>query len=259
MSFILDALKKSESERQRQSGPALFEVKVAPPRSRFAGWAAAIAALLAVNFIVVGFVLWRGSASRAAASAAAAHSGGVPTATPEAPGVPAGAVQAPAGTITAAAARALVGAGGAGGAAPGGAVPPAAAAPGSRQPGASPASAASAPPAEAAANPEDLAPAVEPQGQAAQSVGGVIRATASGLPTYQDAAAEPGADLPSLKLDLHVYDPQPNQRFVLLEANTHMLRLREGDTTPEGMRVERITQDGVILSYRGKEFVLLRQ
>ena len=29
MSFILDALKKSESDRQRQSAPALFEVKVA--------------------------------------------------------------------------------------------------------------------------------------------------------------------------------------------------------------------------------------
>ena len=34
MSFILDALKKSESDRQRQSGPALFEVKVAAPRTR---------------------------------------------------------------------------------------------------------------------------------------------------------------------------------------------------------------------------------
>ena len=34
MSFILDALKKSENERQKASGPALFEVKVAPPASR---------------------------------------------------------------------------------------------------------------------------------------------------------------------------------------------------------------------------------
>ena len=33
MSFILDALKKSESDRQRQSGPALFEVKVAPQKN----------------------------------------------------------------------------------------------------------------------------------------------------------------------------------------------------------------------------------
>jgi hypothetical protein len=32
MSFIVDALKKSETDRQRQSVPALFEVKVAAPR-----------------------------------------------------------------------------------------------------------------------------------------------------------------------------------------------------------------------------------
>src|SRR6266850_1885477 len=61
MSFILDALKKSESDRQRQSGPALFEVKVAPPKSRFPVWAIAIVALLAVNMIIVGWMLLRRS------------------------------------------------------------------------------------------------------------------------------------------------------------------------------------------------------
>src|SRR4030088_2868936 len=61
MSFILDALKKSESDRQRQSGPALFEVKVAPPRSRFPVWAIAIVALLVVNMIIVGWMLLRRS------------------------------------------------------------------------------------------------------------------------------------------------------------------------------------------------------
>ena len=55
MSFILDALKKSESDRQRQHGPALFEVRVAPPRTRLPLWAIAIAALLVVN---LGVVLW---------------------------------------------------------------------------------------------------------------------------------------------------------------------------------------------------------
>src|ERR1700716_830189 len=59
MSFILDALKKSESDRQRQSGPALFEVKVAPPKSRFPVWAIAIVALLVVNMIIVGWMLLR--------------------------------------------------------------------------------------------------------------------------------------------------------------------------------------------------------
>src|SRR6267154_309007 len=59
MSFILDALKKSESDRQRQSGPALFEVKVAPPRTGLPLWAVAVAALLVVNLAIVMWMLWR--------------------------------------------------------------------------------------------------------------------------------------------------------------------------------------------------------
>src|ERR1700760_3019679 len=61
MSFILDALKKSESDRQRQTGPALFEVKVAPPKARFPVWAIAIVALLVVNMVIVAWLLLRHS------------------------------------------------------------------------------------------------------------------------------------------------------------------------------------------------------
>src|SRR5579871_2388090 len=63
MSFILDALKKSETDRQRQTGPALFEVKVAPPKARFPVWAIAIVALLVFNMIIVGWLLFRHSSS----------------------------------------------------------------------------------------------------------------------------------------------------------------------------------------------------
>ncbi|HUO20030.1 MAG TPA: hypothetical protein VMU44_09685, partial [Steroidobacteraceae bacterium] len=59
MSFILDALKKSENDRQRQGGPALFEVKVAPPRSTLPPWAVAIAVLFVLNLAVVGWLLLR--------------------------------------------------------------------------------------------------------------------------------------------------------------------------------------------------------
>src|SRR6516165_1732290 len=59
MSFILDALKKSESDRQRQNGPALFEVRVAPPRTRLPLWAIAVALLLVVNLGVVMWMLLR--------------------------------------------------------------------------------------------------------------------------------------------------------------------------------------------------------
>lgn len=268
MSFILDALKKSESERQRQSGPALFEVKIAPPRSRIAVWGAAIAALLVINFAVVGFWLWRGSASRAAAPAATAATAASP-ASPASPSSPASPMPAQtaalAGNPQPVSAGARFGARAEAGGVPSAASPPTAPTTSAASPAASPA----APPAVAAptagslaragagepgANPDDFAPAVEPRAKPAQPVAGVIRATASGLPTYQDAAAEPGANIPNLSLDLHVYSPQPDQRFVFL----NMLKLREGDTSPQGVHVERITPDGAILSYQGKEFVLQR-
>src|ERR1700752_2460265 len=54
---ILDALKKSESDRQRQGGPALFEVKVARPRHALPPWAIAIALLLAANIAIVALFL----------------------------------------------------------------------------------------------------------------------------------------------------------------------------------------------------------
>src|SRR5579863_10286297 len=61
MSFILDALKKSESDRQRQSGPALYEVKVVPPKSRFPLWAVALSVPLGVNLVIGGWLLLRRS------------------------------------------------------------------------------------------------------------------------------------------------------------------------------------------------------
>ena len=59
MSFILDALKKSENDRQRQSGPALYEVKVAAPRSPLPLWAIGLIVLLGINLVIVAWVLLR--------------------------------------------------------------------------------------------------------------------------------------------------------------------------------------------------------
>jgi len=60
MSFIIDALKKAEAERQRQTGPTLLEVRVTQPRRRFPLWTIVIGALLAINIVVlIAFVLRR--------------------------------------------------------------------------------------------------------------------------------------------------------------------------------------------------------
>jgi len=58
--------------------------------------------------------------------------------------------------------------------------------------------------------------------------------------------------LPDLRLDLHSYAPNPSLRFVFI----NMRKLREGESLPEGVRVEQITPTGVELSYHGKRFTL---
>jgi len=227
MSFILDALKKSENERQRQSGPALFEVKVAAPRSRLVPWAALlVVAVAAINVLL--WLLLRAPHGAAAMSPA-------PAVLPQA-----GAMLA---ARTAAAPAAVL-------PAPAAAAP---AAPSATAPAPAPSSTAivAAPETVGSAAADDDAPAVEPA-RAAPVLTGVVRATDSGLPTYQDAAATL-AGLPDLRLDLHAFDANPDNRFVFI----NMVRLREGDALPQGVRVESITPDGAILSFHGSRFVLL--
>ena len=65
MSFILDALKKSEIERQRQSVPGLMDTRSSPRRNRLPVWAVALGVLLGMNLLILTFVLTRKSASGA--------------------------------------------------------------------------------------------------------------------------------------------------------------------------------------------------
>ncbi len=227
MSFILDALKKSESDRQRQNGPALFEVRVAPPRTRLPLWAIAIALLLVFNLGVVMWMLLRHQ-GHASTPLAAAPGPGPSAAATSTPPVPVVAASAPAAA---------------------GAAPPAVtAAPSATS--AAPASAA-APNAETP-NAGDYAPAGEPSAPGLGSH--VRRGTASGVPLYQDLTTTPGTQLPQLRLDLHVFAGRPEDRFVMI----NMHKLREGDTLPEGVHVDSITPEGAVLSFNGTKFLLPR-
>jgi general secretion pathway protein B len=245
MSFILDALKKSESDRQRQSGPSLFEVKVAPPRRRLPIWAAAIAVLLGINVIVISWMLLRHPAASQPAAAP-------PQASPATVAPGREAIQAPAGPAAAtppvpAPAASGQAAPSAQAPAPVNARPPAPSAGGSGQ--ATPAAAvggtgrsASSP--SGGDNPGDYAPAVEPTATA--------RSTTGDLPLYQQIVTSDG--LPALHLDLHVFANRPKDRFVMI----NMHRLGEGDSLPSGVHVDAIRPDGVVLTYRGDQFLLPR-
>ncbi len=60
--------------------------------------------------------------------------------------------------------------------------------------------------------------------------------------------------LPPLRLSMHVYDPDPAARFVLIDGH----RLREGDAVADGVVVDSIRPDGVALERRGRRFLLPR-
>jgi general secretion pathway protein B len=264
MSFILDALKKSETDRQRQNGPALFEVRVAPTRDKLPLWAVGLGVLLAVNLVIVAWVLLRRpSTADAPAQQAAAMQpqpsyssqamapapsmspqqgtaypppanavpvNGAPPTTPV--GQTAGMTQSPPlgpGTVQGGAASMPRS-----GASPNNDLQSAAADSGEKL------------------NPDDIAPAADPA-TPQPFTNHVARNTLSGVPLYNDVAAT--TRLPSLRLDLHVYAANPPERFIMI----NMHKLHEGDALPtEGVRVESITPYGAVLSHDGTRFLLPR-
>jgi general secretion pathway protein B len=267
VSFILDALKKSENERQRQSGPALFEVKVAPPASRFPTWAIVVGVLLGVNLVVLIVVLLlrdredpavQATHARIAANAAAA-------ANPAAASTP-GIAGAP-GSPTAS--------GAALGTAPGTPDAPTAGATRFNTPlveedpaladepvpstrGApfnpadyQPATAGQTPPlaAPGAYGPGTPAGAAGPSAPAARGPGS---AQTSGVPSRDDLVAAGQAGIPEANVSLHVYDRNPAARFVFVNGQ----RAREGDVLANGLRVDEIRSDGAVLSFRGARFLV---
>lgn len=224
MSFILDALKKSEAERQRQAGPALLEMRIVRPARRLPVWAVIVGVALVICVMILAWVALR----RTAAPAAPASTAAAPQAT------------APAAGSTGTAGVAVQQATG-----PAATVLPAAAAP---LPGAAPLTSAGAESQNSAGddNPADVAPAEAAPASASPSHSGT-----AGLRNY----AELGGKLPELRLDLHVYAAKSADRYAFI----NMHKVREGEVTSEGVQVKEITPDGVVLEYQGTEFLLGRQ
>jgi general secretion pathway protein B len=231
MSFILDALKKSESERQRQSGPALLEARIVRPSRRPPLWAVTIGLLLLVNFGVVAWLLAHSGASAPTARLPPAATPARSITAPASGHSPPAAVPDPAGAASFRESPAVSPA----------SVPPASRAARPTPPSGSTAAADTAGP----VNPADLEPAVAPATESSAGAGN------PGLRHYTELAGT----LPPLRLDLHVYAANPADRYAFI----NMRKVREGDLTPEGVRVSQITREGVVLDYRGTEFLLGRE
>ena len=233
MSFILDALKKSELERQRQSVPGLVDSGVARPRPRLPLWAIALGLLLAVNLLVLLFVLTRSFLS-----------------SPRTPGALSPAIAAP----------------------PAVAAPPARndhfdpleapvyapEIPVASIPAASPLPAAAGAPAPEFAKPLNAGAPVSNKVRRRDPLLTDEDYKVNDdelLPTINEVTLTGAQALPELHLDVHVFATRPAERFVYV----NMRKYHEGATLQEGPVIERIRRDGVILNYQGLRFLLPRQ
>jgi general secretion pathway protein B len=224
MSFILDALKKSEIERQRQSMPGLMDAPTSLRRSRLPVWAVLIGCLLAINTVVLIVVLLR-NGGQSVASTPARHDAApaqlkAPTvddhfsplsqAPVYAPEIPVPPAETSASNESAAAATRAI----AQRAAP-----------------------------HAVRRPDPLL--VEEQASDSDEV----------LPSINEINLTGAQALPEMHLDVHVYATKPADRFVFI----NMRKYKEGNTLQEGPVLERIRRDGVVLNYQGLRFILPRQ
>ena len=233
MSFILDALRKSETARRRSEAPDLFATMpgtTAPTPARAQWPLLAIGGVGVLSLIAALWLFAQRSPSQPAplpaslpasdATTGATTPQAAPTAietqtpasippTPEPPQQPS-AAEAPAAPIKTS---------------PAPVAPPAAIAITRDLP---------APPPE----PDTASPA--PQVQIASP------ATGDQVVSLADLDPEARKQLPPLKLSMHLWNEAPSQRFVILDGQ----RLKEGDVLGE-IVVERINRDGAVLVWRG--------
>jgi general secretion pathway protein B len=220
MSFILDALKKSELERQRQTVPGLMDTRLSARHRGLPRWAIALGVLLAINLLALTYVLMRKStvapqvsqpdAPRAAAppapAAAPEHFSPLDAAPEYAPEIPVAAQVDRPGVVDK---------------------------PGIATPAARPARRA-----------DPLLSNEDTQADN-QEV----------LPSISELSLSGAQALPDLHLDVHVYATRAAERFVYI----NMRKYHEGSVLQEGPTVERIRRDGVVLNYQGLRFILPRQ
>lgn len=248
MSFILEALKKSENQRQRHVGPSLADVQVSAPREEKPWWAFAVGALLLANLAVLLFVLLRDKDTEAAPPSTATVQQPVQAPVQQAAPVAPAQQSAPAQprvdsrAITSPAVRSLadeaaVDSYGTGG-----------------YPLDHPSLAVAAkvpegPPIVRPIEGQTIGPGfARPQNIPAPSEPAEV------LPTVRDLAAS-GTNVPEMHLDIHVHSANPAERFVFVNMRKYV----EGQALAEGPAIERITSDGVILNHRGMRFLLPRQ
>lgn len=221
MSYILDALKKSESERLKRDSPRFADLPSGGRSRQAPRWPWVLALLLAVNAALLLAYFYRDEAPAAAERRAVE----VPAREQPVDGTerdepPPAVPPAPAEPEVAGAAVASV------------------------TPG--PESSTAARVAAQAPETAEAAPVAPAPDEAAPP---------SPTATYMELVANGRLSLPALHLDIHVYSGTPAERFVFV----NMQKYRENDRLAEGPLVREIRPEGVVLEHRGSAFLLPRE
>ncbi|MFZ2235927.1 MAG: general secretion pathway protein GspB [Dokdonella sp.] len=74
------------------------------------------------------------------------------------------------------------------------------------------------------------------------------------LPKLWELPYEKRKDIPALAMSLQVYAADPSQRFAIINDERHV----EGDDLGDGLKLQEITPDGLIVEYRGERFLFPR-
>jgi general secretion pathway protein B len=218
MSFILDALRKSESERQRNQTPGLATVQSQNTRKGTRFWIPLVALLIGINLTLV-LVMWAlgNSDSQTDTSVSLERSPVItaPAAIP--PNPPA---TRPAQETTRLASQLK------------------------------PVSQPSEP--VTTYRPAEVIPAPKLANAPANET--YTETTGSNLPTLEELMLQNLISLPPLRIDIHVYSQKSAERFVFI----NMSRYNEGETLSEGPRLMSISESGVVLRHQGQDFIVSR-
>ena len=222
MSFILDALKKSEAERQQKNTPGIASIAESGQTRSASKWIWIIGVLLVANLAALAYIMLKPGPPGSPTSQEQAGT----TGPPETPAQAAEFPETPAedtGSIQAHVERPSAG--------------PPEPVPRSRAP--EPADSAAEAPAQQVSTP---APEPSPT-------------VTDGLASFKELRSRGVLQLSDLHLDIHVYSGVPAERFVFI----NMAKYTENSVLAEGPTVREITPDGVVLDYLGTPFLLPRE
>ena len=239
MSFILDALRKSEHERQRSTVPGLAQVPLATPQPQMPRWAFAVIGGLGAAVLALGSA-WiysmRPSDELAAAPPTVQRTVELPPPAPRSAPVPQQAAPSrPPGDSTLSAA--------AGSSVPAGESLSAAAASSTLPSGEGGVQTLS------AGNAPIAAPQLTPPARVTN-----LPDDSVALPSVSMLAAE-GVAVPPLHLELHAFSALPRDRFVFINGRKY----KEGDRLAEGPQLVAIGPTGAVLTHAGRRFILVQE